>query len=72
MKSINHILLLFSVRDVCIMLGHLHFSHVGRLQGLFHAYLNELLAGMVIQILVKFGVIGVYIQLSNHLDFQSY
>jgi len=76
MKSINHILVLFSMRDVCIMLSHLHFSHVDRLQGLFHAYVNELLVGMIIQILVKFSVIGVriyiYIQLSNHFDFQSY
>jgi hypothetical protein len=72
MKSINHILVLFSMRDVCVMLGHLHFSHVDRLQGLFHAYVNEPLVGMIIQVLVKFSVIGVYIQLSNHFDFQSY
>lgn len=71
-KSINHILVLFSMRDVGIMFGHLHFLYVVRLQGLFHAYLNELLAWMIIQILLKFGVIGVYIQLSNHFDFQSY
>ena len=27
---------------------------------------------MIIQILLKFGVTGVYIQLSDHFDFQSY